>query len=141
MRNLLPLLAFAAGCQRDPTFFGYWDIVEVERDGVVQDDVGFFEVNDDTSVTVFVRYTWDGDGFVPDPAPRTETGDTEEARQEFFGNYQTKGEEHFLLLPPFDANFFVEEYFGDRATLTSDAASWPRLETDQLLPTTLFVRR
>jgi hypothetical protein len=140
MRRFLPLLAVVAGCERDPTFFGYWDIDRVTRGGVVQDDVGFLEILEDAQVAVFVRYTWDGDGFAPDAQPGVEIGATDAVAQEPLGNYHTNGETYALTLEPFAATFDVADYRGDQALLDAAAAEWPT-GTGGSLPTTLHLVR
>jgi hypothetical protein len=143
MRLSAPLClvaSLATGCERDPTFFGYWDLDQVTRGGVVQDDMGFLEILEDGSVAVFVRYTWSGGAFVPVAQPEIVLGTTDAVAQEPFGNYKTKGETYALLLEPFDATFDVTDYRGDRAELDAAEAGWPT-GAGELAPTTLRLLR
>lgn len=137
MSRLLPLLL--VGCVRDPTFFGYWDLEAVERDGVLQEEVGFLEILSDAEMALFLRYDWAGDGFVPDPHPAMQFGSTDAVAQEVFGNYKSKGETYDVTFALFATTFHVERYVADEAELTAENAVWPR--GTETAPTTLFLRR
>jgi hypothetical protein len=141
----LPLLL--AGCERDPSFFGIWDVTELERDGVSQEEVGFFEILDDGSVMMLLRYTWTGAAFEPEPHPDVIGGTTSQtANFDFADTYHQKGEVYTLLLSPFgETPFSVDRYTGDKATLSSAQAAWPDLGTEmpgeELLPMTIYMQR
>lgn len=123
--RLVPLV-FLSACQLDPTFFGYWDIVGAEHAGEAQDDMGFLEVNDDGTLSLFLRYRWTGSAFEPDPRPALIFGDTDAERQELFANYADKDEVHTFWMSPFGADpFRVETYRADRAVLVAREAVWP----------------
>lgn len=129
-------LILLTGCQRDPIFFGYWDIVAVERDGVRQAEAGFLEVLDDGEVALFLRYRWAVDGFEPHPRPRVITGPTDARTQdEIIDGYKEKGETYSIFLGPFDADFDVTSHGGGQAVIVAEDAVWPdtpggaRLET------------
>ena len=138
MTRLLPLLGLV-GCVRDPTFFGYWDLEAAERDGVLQEDVGFFEILSDAQMALFLRYDWSGGGFVPDPDPVMQFGATNAAAQEPLGNYKSKGETYDVLFDLFGTSFRVAHYVADEAELTAKDAVWPG--GTETAPTTLFLRR
>jgi hypothetical protein len=142
MSRLLPLLVLG-GCVRDPTFFGYWDIEAVERDGVLQEDVGFFEISGSADMSLFLRYQWDGAGFVPDPHPVVQVGPTDATPHEVFGNYKSKGEVWVVTFDLFGATFHVPRYVADEAELFAEEALWPGGEPggDVPAPTRLFLRR
>jgi hypothetical protein len=139
MRLAPVLFLLAAGCTRDPTFFGYWDIYEAERGGVVQPDIGFFEIDNNATMYAFLRYTWTGAEFAPDPSPHTISGETDATAQEVFGNYKSKGETYAISLGVFGAVFDVDDYLADEAVLTAPDAVWPP-GTDTA-ETTLYIRR
>ena len=142
MSRFLPLLVLGVvlgGCVRDPTFFGYWDLEAVERDGVVQEDAGFFEIDGSATMWLFLRYQWDGAGFAPDPAPAIQGGGTDAVAHEVFGNYKSKGEVWTIHLELFGATFRVPRYVADEAELVAEDAVWPG--GDVPAPTTLFLRR
>lgn len=139
MRRILPALVLS-GCVRDPTFFGYWDLESVERDGVVQEDVGFFEVAGNAEMSLFLRYAWDGASFAPDPRPEVQVGATNATAHEVFGNYKQKGEVWTIEFALFGATFTVDHYVADEAELVAEDAIWPG-SSDVPLPTTLSLRR
>jgi hypothetical protein len=139
MSRFLPLLVLV-GCVRDPTFFGYWDLEAVERDGVLQEDVGFFEIAGDAQMYLFLRYQWDGAGFVPDPSPIVRSGATDATPHEVFGNYRSEGEVWSIRLDLFGTSFGVPHYVADEAELVADEAIWPGAG-ELTAPTTLFLRR
>jgi hypothetical protein len=139
MSRILPTLVLA-GCVRDPTFFGYWDLESVDRDGVVQDDVGFFEIAGNAEMSLFLRYAWDGAGFVADPQPVVQVGPTDATAQEPIGNYKTEGEVWTIRLDLFATTFTVDRYVADEAELVAEDAVWP-VSSDVPAPTTLFLRR
>jgi hypothetical protein len=146
MRAVTPLLLLV-GCERDPTFFGIWDIVEIERDGEAQQDMGFLEVMGDGKVSMLLRYTWGGGDFHPEPHPDVIHGSTSQtANFDFVETYHQKGETYTLMISPFGDNpFGVDRYTGDKATLTSAEAAWPDLATElpgtELLPMVLYLQR
>jgi hypothetical protein len=137
---LFVLVAPMSGCTLDPTFFGYWDIVSAERGGATQTDVGFFEVGDDGSIAVFVRYQPSGAAFVPDPTPEVVFGDTDQTESDTI-EYAEDGEVHTIWFSPFDAVFRVEEYYADEAVLTHPEALWPGDPSLSRAATTLEIRR
>lgn len=139
MKRLALMSLFAAGCTRDPTFYGYWDIFEVERAGVTLLDPGFFEVGNGAELSLFLRYRWESGGFVPEAHPIVQIGTTSAVAQEVFGNYKSKGETYTFTMDLFQATFDVDRYVADEATLTVDAAVWP--PGTELAETTLFIRR
>ena len=134
------LCAPLAGCTLDPTFFGYWDIVSAERGGVSQSDVGFFEVADNGTIAVFVRYQPAGAAFVPDPTPSMVLGDTDESESDRI-EYAQDDEVHTIWFSPFDAVFRVDEYYADEAILSHPDALWPGDPSLSRAPTTLSIRR
>lgn len=142
MRRLPLLLLALAGCERDPTFFGYWEVARIERAGAVQRDAGFLEVLDDGGLALFLRYGWDGAGFFPEPRPQVIGGDTSQREQDFVDGYREKGETFTLWLSPFDTDFDVplDRYRGDRAVLESGDAGWPGNPLDRA-PTALTLQR
>lgn len=113
-----------AGCERVPSFFGYWDIVEADYDGVVQEDAGFFEIVNGGGVYVFVRYQWTGAEFVPDPKPQIVASSSSQTAPEPFEGYAKRGEEFDISIGPF-GTFHVEEYDGSSALLVAESAYWP----------------
>lgn len=145
----LLLCSLSAACERDPSFFGYWDIARIERGGETQSDAGFFEILDDGSIALFLRYEWSGGLFAPDPRPEVLIGSTSQTESEFGEGYQEKGETYTLWLSLFgETPFDVVEYKGDRARLESDTAAWPTPDlpagvnvSGDLSPTALVLRR
>jgi hypothetical protein len=138
VHRLLPLLGLV-GCVRDPTFFGYWDLEAVERDGVLQEEVGFLEILSDAQMALFLRYDWSDGAFAPDPQPAMQFGETDVVAQEIFGNYKSKGEIWNVTFDLFGTTFRVETYVADAAELAAPEALWPG--GTEGLPTTLFLRR
>ncbi len=134
--RLVALALVASGCERDPSFFGIWDLEAIEVDGLLQVDAGVLEIADDAQLHLLLRYRFEGGAFVPDPEPGVIRGDTS-AREndDVFDNYQQKGEVHTLTLAPFDATFAVARYTGDTATLEAPEALYPRPLLEPVDPT------
>lgn len=136
-------------CERDPTFFGYWAIPQIERDTVVQSDAGFFEILDNGDFALFLRYRWEGGQFVPEAHPSVLIGSTSQTTVDFGEGYHEKGETYVLWLSLFgEMPFDVIEYTGDRATLSSEQAAWPVEDlrtgvsaSGDLQPTTIELQR
>jgi hypothetical protein len=140
LNRCVAVVALLGGCVPDPTFFGYWTILSAERGGVTQDDVGFFEILDDSSVVVLLSYQHDGAAFIPDPQPATILGTTSQVEQELGDNYRTKGETYTLYMSPFgERPFDVDDWKVGTATLSSPEAAWP--SSAGLADTTLFISR
>jgi hypothetical protein len=126
MRWTLPFVCLAAGCERDPSFFGIWDLDTITVDDASQTDAGVFEILDNSDLALLLRYEWAG-GFVPDPNPSLIRGTTSATENEdVLDNYQQKGEVYSLVLEAFGAEFAVAEYTGSRALLEAPEARYPR---------------
>lgn len=129
---LLALVVGLAGCERVPSFFGYWDIVEVEYAGTTQVDAGFFEIVNDGGAYVFARYKWDGSGFYADPSPEVVFGDTSQTAPAPGEGYAKKDETFSISMATFQAEFAVVEYTGTDAVLEAPAAIWPDSDAFQV---------
>ena len=145
MIRLLPLLALFA-CQKDPVWFGYWEIVEAERDGVKQPDMGVLEVFRDSKMAMLLRYEWTGSDWVPDPAPHAEFGETNAREQDdIIEAYKQEGEIYTVYMSPFCTDYQndlkVESYQANRAILTGKAQPWPGAPLDELLSIELTLQR
>jgi hypothetical protein len=143
--TLLGLTCLALGCERDPVWFGYWELVEGRRDGVAQRDLGTVEVMRDGSVATFLRYEWTGAEFVPDPNPTVDLGTAGVSEQDdFFDGYKEKGETYTLYLSQFSditRPLSVVEYTGATALLSGTQCPWPGSPPEELLPIELHLER
>ena len=66
------ILLVLVGCERDPSLFGYWDIVRMRGGATAEeaeevDLAGFLEFSPGSAVGTF-SYTWTG-AWAPDPTP------------------------------------------------------------------------
>jgi len=156
---LLVTALLASGCKRDPSFVGYWEIVTVERQGQVQDDVGFLDFDGDGNVQLFSRYLFTAGAWAPDPRPELRTSGTNVFTQDdAFEAYQEEGETFDLridILQPEPLS--IDDYHPWRAEVSGDAAWWPSVSGEAApvvtgatgasgsvggtAPTTLIIRR
>lgn len=133
MRRLLPLLLLA-GCERDPTLFGYWDIVSMRIDTPggttdTREQAGFIEITADAKAYAMFAYVYDAgtDGLVPDGTPDLQVfGSDHVPREDFVETYATKGETWSITLTSAVANTFaVEDWAGSSVRLVADNAAPP----------------
>jgi hypothetical protein len=148
------ILLLLAGCERDPTFYGYWDVATLAM-GPTEDDAaevtlaGFMEFDADDKVRAMFGYTWDGSQMKPDPRPDLLTWETAvtssvDDEGEFLSTWAKPDETWTMTLSNTNnlmlhSDFDVEDWKGSSVTLVSDDALPPEpwaTETDPRL----FVR-
>ena len=148
MRWTAPLLAslLLTGCEKDPVWFGYWEITEVRRDGVKQEDMGVMEIIRDSGMAYFLRYRRNGSEWIPDKTPNAELGDSNAREQDdIFESYREKGETYTVYLSPFcldyEGSLDVVDYKANRAVLKGKAQPWPGRPPEELLPLEIHLQR
>jgi len=159
MRPLLTTCLGAAllgGCQRDPGFVGYWEIVAVERDGQRQTDVGFLDFDGELGVQFFSRYLFTAGSWAPDPHPELRFGASNVQEQDdVFEAYQEEGETFDLVIGVLSPDpFAIDDYHPWRAEVSNPGAWWPAASGESApiatgtspvvpngRPTTLIIRR
>lgn len=136
------LCLLAAGCQRDPGFVGFWEVVAVSRDGVRQRDVGFFDFDGDGGVWVMSRYQFLGGGWVPDPQPEAvRLTCSVYDREDVVDGYRERGETYEVWIDGLgtDAALDVADYTARSIELQSGSAGW--FASEGLGPLRVSLRR
>lgn len=134
------LFAFLlAGCERDPSLYGYWDVVSL-RVGVTEADAeeatlaGFLEFAADDTCHGMFSYIWDGIQLVPDPRPNLELytavkKSSVDDAGDLGATWHKKDESYTMTMAITPSNltntFAVEDWAGNTVTLTSDTAVPP----------------
>lgn len=136
MRHVALVLLLSA-CERNPSFVGPWDIVQAERGGDVQTDVGWLDFDGDGSVVVFLAYDHGGEGFEPLQQPVYTTEATNITAVDVEGFYNER--------PPFETVeiggfgvFDVDSYTGIRTVFVGPVTWLGGPESER---TTLVLRR
>lgn len=147
MRALPLLFLLLAGCEKDPVWFGYWEITEVRRDGVTQTDMGVMEVFRSSEMAYFLRYRWTGTEWVPDARPAAELGESNASEQDdIIEAYREKGETYTVYFSPWcvdqqEGALKVVDYRQGTAILKGDAQPWPGRPDSELLPLEIHLER
>lgn len=135
------LLTLLLGCERDPSLYGYWDVVSL-RVGATEGDAdeatlaGFMEFAADDTCHGMFSYVWDGIQLVPDPRPDLElytavkTSSIDDAG-DLGATWHKKDETYTMTMTVTPLNvvntFMIEDWAGSTTTLVSETAIPPGL--------------
>lgn len=135
------MILLLAGCERDPSLLGYWDITTM-RAGSDADTAeeaslaGFVEFQSNGAAYAMFSYTWTGT-WTPDPAPALVTFETDaRERDDFVETYKTKDETYTVSMTTkgWTNVYDVLDWEGNTVRLSSAAAAPPgRWEGDSLV--------
>lgn len=128
------LLLLLLGCERDPSLFGYWDVVAMRIEtpsGNVdeRERAGFIEITAESKAYAMFGYVYDAatDGFVPDGTPDLKVlGSDHDEQSDLVESYAEKGETWTITLSAaVDNTFDLQDWAGSTVTLAAEAAAPP----------------